>query len=256
MCLITLQFQHHSKYKLIVAANRDEFYQRPTADAHFWEDNPDILAGRDLTAKGTWLGITKQGRFAALTNFRDPEQTTAGKKSRGEIVKSYLAGKLTPIEYLMKLQDQQHEFVGYNVIVGTPDELYYYSNVQNEIKQIPAGTHGLSNEFLNTPWPKVTRTKSKLQEYVMANDSLDQNTLFEIISDTEEAADEQLPGTGVGLQLERKLSPPFINTPEYGTRSSVILLVDYENNVTFTERTYDKGKFNREKPFSFRICEK
>ncbi|WP_174615894.1 NRDE family protein [Virgibacillus ihumii] len=253
MCLITLQFQRHSKYKLIIAANRDEFYQRPTADAHFWEDNPNILAGRDLTANGTWLGITKQGRIAALTNYRDPEQTTAGKKSRGNIVKDYLAGNAAPIEYIKELQSQQHNFVGYNVIAGTPDELFYYSNIQNKIRQIPAGTHGLSNEFLNTPWPKVTRTKTKLHEYVRLNDSLDENKLFEMIADTEEAADEQLPGTGVSRELERKLSPPFIMTPEYGSRSSAVLLVDYENNVTFTERTFEKGKFKDENHFSFQI---
>lgn len=253
MCLITLHFQNHSKYKLIVAANRDEFYQRPTADAHFWEDNPDILAGRDLTALGTWLGITKHGRFAALTNYRDPEQTTADKKSRGDIVRSYLAEKATPMEYLKDLQRQQHHFVGYNVIIGNPNELYYYSNIQNEIQKIHPGTHALSNEFLNTPWPKVSRTKAKLNEYVQKSDNLDHDKLFEIIADTEEAADHQLPGTGVSLALERKLSPPFIITPEYGTRSSAIVLIDHDDNVTFIERTYDKGKFKQENQFSFQI---
>ncbi|WP_077324500.1 NRDE family protein [Virgibacillus siamensis] len=253
MCLITFQFQNHSKYKLIVAANRDEFYQRPTMDAHFWEDDPEILAGRDLTAMGTWLGITKQGRFAALTNYRDPEQTTAGKKSRGNIIRNYLSNQAKTTEYLKELQNEQHNFVGYNVIAGTPDELYYYSNIQNEIRKIPAGIHGLSNDFLDTPWPKVTRTKTKLNEYVQTTDTPEPNKLFDIISDTTEAADEQLPGTGASLELERKLSPPFIKTPEYGTRSSVLLLIDRDKNVFFTERTYDKGKFKRENTFTFQI---
>lgn len=253
MCLITLQFHNHSKYKLIVAANRDEFYQRPTADAHFWEDNPDILAGRDLTAMGTWLGITKQGRFAALTNYRDPEQTTANKKSRGDIVRNYLAGKAAPMGYLKDLQRQHHTFVGFNVIVGNPNELYYYSNIQNMIHKIQPGTHGLSNELLNIPWPKVSRTKAKLNEYVLANDNLDYDKLFEIIADTKEAVNENLPNTGVSLALERKLSPPFIKTPEYGTRSSAVVLVDHDDNVSFIERTYNQGEFKQENKFSFPI---
>ncbi|GAB3061239.1 NRDE family protein [Virgibacillus ainsalahensis] len=253
MCLINFQINSHPNYKFIVAANRDEFYERPTAPAAFWEDHPTILAGRDLMQMGTWLGITKQGRFAALTNYRDPKHMKTGNLSRGEIVKNYLANDISPEGFLENLRKNQANYVGFNIIAGNPDQLFHYHNVKNQISEIPAGTHGLSNDSLNTPWPKVVKGKRNLQEYVMKHEKLDIDKLFEIVSDAEEAQDEDLPETGVDLDLERKLSPLFIKTPGYGTRSSTVLLVDRSNNVTFVERSYEKGEFTGENRFEFQI---
>ncbi|MBY7142805.1 NRDE family protein [Virgibacillus sp. NKC19-3] len=253
MCLINLHVNNHPNYKLIVAANRDEFYERPTAPAHLWEDEPQILAGRDLIQMGTWLGVTKQGRFAALTNFRDPEHMQPGTFSRGEIAKNYLSTDVSPEEFLHTLKQDKAKYVGFNVILGNTEQLFHYNNVHNEITEIPAGTHGLSNDTLNTPWPKVTKGKKKLREYVMNQKEIQPNKLFEIVSDTEEAHIGDLPKTGVGLDFERKLSPLFIRTPDYGTRSSTVLLVDKQDNVLFHERTFDQGELKKENHFSFRI---
>ena len=253
MCLINFQRKTHSNYKLIVVANRDEFYKRPTAPAHFWKDHPQLLAGRDLLQMGTWLGITKQGRFAALTNFRDPAHMESGKNSRGAIVTDYLTQNVSPGEYLNQLRNNKTDYTGFNVIVGNSGELFHYNNVRNKITKITAGIHGLSNDTLNTPWPKVTKGKKLLREYVLQTEDLQINELFKINSDTTQATEEDLPQTGVGLSLERQLSPLFINTPEYGTRSSTVLLIDKGNNVTFVERTYHRGEFSEEKRFSFQI---
>lgn len=255
MCLINFHLHEHPTYKLIVVANRDEFYSRPTAPANFWKDHPDILAGRDLLGMGTWLGVTMQGKFAALTNFRgDREQTTVDNKiTRGEIVKNYLIEDVTPQNYLEKIHQNKDQYEGFNVILGDIDHLFYYSNVEMEIKEIPDGTHGLSNHMLNTPWPKVTTSKQKFEQYIMHHDVIGANDLFEIFADRELAKDDLLPHTGIGNDLERQLSPLFIKTSDYGTRSSTVLFVDHDNYLTFVERTYQNGDFIRDTRHSFRI---
>ncbi|MDN4608795.1 NRDE family protein [Sporosarcina highlanderae] len=253
MCLINFHYQEHPIYKLIVAANRDEFYQRPTAPAHFWEDKPHLLAGRDLSQHGTWLGITKNGRFAALTNFRDHSEQKKDFRSRGEIVTGYLDSTASPDEFLKYLQQKRLEYAGFNVIVGTADELFYYSNIENEVKKISPGTHGLCNHFLNTPWPKVVKGKMGVQEIVEQNRVIQTDELFDVLQDAEPFPDEQLPDTGVGAQLERALSSLFIKSEGYGTRSSTVLLIDMENNVTFVERIYRDGEFQEDRTFTFKI---
>jgi len=251
MCLINFHFQEHPNYKLIVAANRDEFYKRPTASAHFWEDEPDLLAGRDLLQKGTWLGVTKHGRFAALTNYRDPAHMSIGKFSRGEIVRSYLTEDISSKVFLESLHKRKDNYTGFNLLVGNPDELFYYSNIQKEIIEVSAGIHGLSNHLLDTPWPKVTKGKQALKNYIMNQEKVKLDDLFSILSDEEIADDSELPKTGVSLEIERKLSPLFIKTPNYGTRSSSILTVDNDNNFTFAERTYELGELVKENQFTF-----
>lgn len=254
MCIISFHFQQHPKYKLIVLANRDEMYRRPTKHAHFWEDHPNLLAGRDLEANGTWLGMKKDGRFAALTNYRDVKYFhTANKRSRGEIVANYLTGKDDPVHYLEQLHEKRHQYNGFNVIVGSPDELYYYGNEQGEIIKIEPGTHSLSNHLLNTPWPKVERAKEMLANYVLDNETVDPDVLFEQLHDRTIAPDESLPDTGVGLELERKLSPIFIRTDNYGTRSSTVILVSHDNEVQFIERIFNDGAFKKEIPYHFKI---
>lgn len=251
MCLINLQFRNHPTYKLIVAANRDEFYGRPAAPAHFWEDEPHILAGRDLTGMGTWLGVTKQGRIAALTNFRDPTNLEAGRLSRGAVVKDFLAGTVSPSDYLQSIDPTQ--YAGFNIIMGDAKKLVYYNNIQDESYDIPPGTHGLSNHFLNTPWPKVTKGKEQLASYMAQTDEPDMEMLFTILADAEQAPDTHLPDTGVGLDLERMLSPMFIKTPDYGTRSATIVLIAHDGTLTFAERNYEKGEFKEDVIFEFKI---
>lgn len=251
MCLILFQYQQHTQYKLVVAANRDEFYGRPSEKAHFWEDYPDILAGRDLQQMGTWLGVTKSGRFAGLTNFRDPSLPETGKISRGALVKDYLASDSPADQFLRALDSEA--YTGFNVLLGNLDGLYYFSNLQQELIEVPPGTHGLSNHLLNTPWPKVLKGKKRLEQYLEGVDEVDPDDLFELLHDTEQAADPHLPVSGVGLEFERILSPIFIKTPEYGTRSATVLLVDYDNRVTFAERTYDSGEFSSQQIFHFQV---
>ncbi|WP_142826000.1 NRDE family protein [Planococcus soli] len=251
MCLINLQFRKHPTYKLIVAANRDEFYGRPAAPAHFWDDEPHILAGRDLTGMGTWLGVTKQGRIAALTNFRDPTNLESGRLSRGEVVKNFLAGTTSPIEYLQTIDPKQ--YAGFNIIIGDAEKLVYYNNIQEESYDIPPGIHGLSNHFLNTPWPKVTKGKERLASYMAETEKADLDKIFTILTDEEHAPDTHLPDTGVGLDLERMLSPMFIKTPDYGTRSATVVLVSHDGTLTFAERNYEKGIFEEDNRFEFKI---
>lgn len=251
MCLIIFQFKKHEKYKLIVAANRDEFYGRPAKEAHFWEDEPGILAGRDLLQMGTWLGMTKSGRFSALTNYRDPSLPEIGKVSRGALVRDSLAAAFSPEDFLKSVNPES--YTGFNILLGDPDNLYYYSNLHQEIVEIEPGTHGLSNHLLNTPWPKVVKGKKSLESYLDNAKTVDPDALFELLRDSEEADDANLPDSGVGLEFERMLSPMFIKSPEYGTRSATVVLIDYDNNVTFAERTYEKGEFSNQQLFTFTI---
>lgn len=253
MCLVNFHFLDHPKYKFIVASNRDEFYERPTATAHFWEDQPMILAGRDLEQKGTWLGITKDGRFGALTNIRKPEEQDTYSTSRGEIVTNFLTGKDAPGKFLQNLAKVSSNYAGFNVIVGNGEQLLYFNNIEKNIVEITPGTHSLSNRFLNTPWPKVVKGRENLRHYVLNHKLIDHDELFKIVADAELAEEDQLPNTGIPIELERQLSSLFIQTDGYGTRSSTVLTIDHENNVKFTERTFNKGVFSSDKTFNFKI---
>ncbi|NBC19164.1 MAG: hypothetical protein GVY18_17815 [Bacteroidetes bacterium] len=237
MCFITFAFDAHPRYALIFAANRDEFYDRPTAPAAFWEDAPDLLAGRDLKGGGTWMGITQGGRFAALTNYREPGHYNPEGPSRGVLVKNYLCGDASAKEYLNRLHDAADHFNGYNLLVGTPDELQYYSNRDGPPRRLTPGVHGLSNHLLDTPWPKVVRGKERLRTLLEA-DAVTVEALLELLADRTPADPEALPETGVGEEWEQVLSPIFIESPAYGTRSATVVLIDRAGAVTFVERTF------------------
>ena len=159
MCLLLLALHSHPDYKLVIAANRDEYYERPTATAAFWEDAPGLLAGRDLRAGGTWLGITTEGRIAAITNFRAPGSEKSRAPSRGNLVSDFLLGRDSPGDYLSGLEKQAHQYNGFNLIVGRTDELYWYSNRGGQSRSLSPGIYGVSNSLLDTPWPKVTQGK-------------------------------------------------------------------------------------------------
>ena len=241
MCLIFISLKNHSDYKLIVAANRDEFYNRKTAPAAYWKDHPEILGGRDLEAGGTWLGITKNGRISMITNYRDPKNIDPKAPSRGQLVSEYLLSRVSPDLYLQSLEPQAKKYNGFNLITGTIDDLWYFSNYGNGILQFKPGLYGLSNHLLETPWPKVENGKKRIKEILDSPFKTDD--LFETLFDDQQAKDELLPDTGVGIEKERVLSSMFIKSPGYGTRCSTVILVDNNDQVFFSERVYDLTSF-------------
>jgi len=240
MCLILFAYECHPQYRLILAANRDEYYNRPTVPAHFWGDDLNVLAGRDLEKLGTWMGITRLGRFAAITNYRDPSLSLNNPISRGELVSDYLLGDQSPEDYLEKVKETNNLYNGFNLLVGNASSLLFYSKTENKIKNVTPGIHGLSNHWLDTPWPKVVRGKKGLRKCIEGQKTVNPESLFEILTDTRQAKTDELPNTGVNLEWERILSSIFINGSEYGTRSSTVLLVDRSNHVSFIERSYSK----------------
>ncbi len=242
MCLIFISVKDHPRYKLIVAANRDEFHRRNTAPADFWPDAPHVLAGRDLEANGTWLGISKTGRISLLTNYRDPKNIDPAAPSRGHLVSDFLEQTLTGEQYLQNVEGNGKMYNGYNLLAGTMDDLWYQSNYARGVQRLPAGFHGLSNHLLNTPWPKVERGKALLRP-MLKQPVITQTELFEFLYDEHRAPDNLLPKTGIGLERERALSSMFIKSPDYGSRCSTVILIDKQNHVQFSERVYDLTTF-------------
>ena len=239
MCTILFSYKNHPKYRLILASNRDEYYVRPTLPLHFWEDYPNILAGRDLQNNGTWLGITGTGRFAAITNFRKPSSLKSDAPSRGILVNNYLAGNDSPEQYLEKIKKTGSVYNGFNLLVGDNENLYYYSNMEGQIKKIDPGLHGLSNHFLNTPWTKVAQGKTELTNYLDNNEDIDIEAIFGILEDQTCPPDSELPETGVGIEWERILAPIFIKSESYGTRASSVLLISKTGHASFYEKTFE-----------------
>ncbi len=238
MCLIFLAVRSHPRYKLIVAANRDEAYARPTTEAAFWSDYPDVLGGRDLIAMGTWLGMTRCGRLAMVTNFRDMRNIREEAPSRGDLVKNFLITDGSGESYLHSIAPRAKEYNGFSLIAGSVNSLHYLSNHNNGIIHLDNGLFGLSNHLLETPWPKVIEGKQKIQR-ILGQSDITAEELFEVLSDETVSADELLPDTGVGLDGERLLSPAFIRSDAYGTRSSTVILVDSDDHVLFSERVFD-----------------
>jgi uncharacterized protein with NRDE domain len=239
MCLIAIATRIHPIYPLIIAANRDEFYHRPTAPLAFWQDQPNILAGRDLQQNGTWLGITKTGRFAAITNFRDPSLMGSAAPSRGLLVSDFLASDQHPQKYLQTIKASGKKYNGFNLVVGGMKELWWYSNKNADIVKIEPGIHVISNHLMDTPWPKTLKTKANMQEICRQKTAIDPEDIFQMLADKTRPSDDQLPDTGVGLEWERLLSPVFISSNIYGTRSSAVILAELSGQVTFLERTFN-----------------
>ena len=243
MCLILIAHKVHPNYPLVLAANRDEAYSRPTAPAAFWDDHSKIYGGRDLEKGGTWLGITREGRIAAVTNFRDGYAAKNGTRSRGELVSNFLRGSQQAAEYARRINRDAHAYNGFNLIAGDLDELYYVSNRGSHVAAIAPGIHGLSNHLLNTPWPKVERGRIILSDLLRHDTQELIDGLFAVLADRAIAPDDALPDTGVGVSRERTLSPAFIVSPAYGTRSSSVVLVDNHGQVIFVERSFgERGR--------------
>ncbi|CAN5753530.1 NRDE family protein [soil metagenome] len=243
MCLILFAHRVHRDYPLAFAANRDEFYDRPTAPAAFWEDAPHVLAGRDARAGGTWMGVTRSGRWAALTNYRDPPTARPGTPSRGALVADYLRGEERPEEYVSAVAARADSYDGFNLLVGDLNGVYYFGHRMAgdaTPRELEPGLYGLSNHLLDTPWPKVARGKRVLQE-LLDSGRPTPDALLDLLYDTEIAPLHDLPQTGVGAEWERALSASFIATPSYGTRASSALLMDRISRVTFVERSFLPG---------------
>lgn len=241
MCLILLAHDVHPTYRLVVAANRDEFYARPTAPAAFWSDAPDVLGGRDLNAGGTWMGVTRAGRFAAVTNVRDMAPPPADAPSRGHLVGDFLRGGDEPRAYLDALAARGDAFAGFNLLVGDGHSLGWISNRGGAPRMLRRGVYGLSNALLDTPWPKVVRGKEAMRDALAGPEEMLERALFTALRDEAWAPDASLPDTGVGLDRERVLSSLFIVSPEYGTRASTVLLVARDGRTTFVERRVTPG---------------
>jgi uncharacterized protein with NRDE domain len=246
MCLVLLANDVHPRYRLVLAANRDEFFRRRTAPANRWADAPDVLAGRDLEGGGTWLGVTIAGRWAAVTNFRESAPPLPDAPSRGHLVAEYLRGREAPSEYADRLTSTAASYNGFNLLLGDAEDVCWISNRTAEgagisRRRLGAGLYGISNHLLDTPWRKVTRGKERLKEIAAAETDPSADSLLEMLLDTTFAAEHELPRTGVSRDLEIALSAAFISTPDYGTRSSSALLIGRDGGIHLAERSFDSS---------------
>ncbi len=242
MCLIVFAYDCHPDYRLILGANRDEYRDRSAEQAGFWPDAPHILAGRDRQAGGTWLGVTTDGKLAAITNYRDPRQQVVDPPSRGTLVSGFLQNKsLTTEEFQQTLNHDGQHYDGFNLLYGTVDDLHYFTNRGGSSGPITPGVHGLSNHLLDTRWPKVTFARSRLKNLLQFK-RVEPEQIFEALSDPAPFDFRALPNTGIGPERERLLSPIFITDEGYGTRSTTVLTIDREGGVTFIERTFDHSQ--------------
>lgn len=238
MCLILLAWHAHPDFPIVFGGNRDEAYERPSSAAAFWTDDPQIYGGRDLEMGGTWLGVTRSGRMAAVTNYRDGTSSPPAARSRGELTAAFLRGSEEPRAYLEQVAARAKDYRGFTLIVGDQDRLLAFSNRSAVIEELAPGVHGVSNHLMNTPWPKIVRGKQRVAALLKAGESELAEGLFQALADRTVAPDAELPDSGVGLQRERELSPSFIPGERYGTRATTVVLVSRNNVVVFAERRF------------------
>lgn len=241
MCLIVFARQVHPQYPLVFAANRDEFLDRPTAPAAYWAHAPGVLGGRDLEKGGSWFATDKDGRWAAVTNYREGIRAPSSAPSRGALIGDYLTGSQSAASYMETVQAKAATYPGFNLLVADAKDLYYLSNREAGRIRVNAGIHGLSNKILDTPWPKVSNARQRLGKLMDLHQDALIAGLFDILLDRSRAPDHELPETGVGLDWERTLSAPFIVSEGYGTRASTVLLIDHQGNAIFEERCFGQG---------------
>lgn len=237
MCLIAFAWKPDDTHRLVVAANRDEFHARPTAPLGWWDDTPAIAAGRDLQAGGSWMGCAQSGRFAALTNFREMQQTPVGAPSRGELVAGFLRGSQTPEAFMADIDGKA--YAGFSLLLSDGESLWFGSNrPETHAHAVQPGVYALSNGELDSGWPKVERARARL-EGLLAGGRVIPDALLALMHHTQPGPDEHLPDTGVGLQTERFLSPMFITGGNYGTRASTALIWHADRAMQITERRFD-----------------
>ena len=239
MCLILFALQQYEEFPLIVIANRDEYYARPTQSAHWWPDTPGIFAGRDLEARGTWMGVNKNGRFAAVTNVRQPGNLGPARLSRGKLTRDFLSSREPAESFLNSIEPDSDDYGGFNLLVGDSPELFFYSNRDRGIRHIPPGIYGISNGKFNEHWPKLESGKKALKNALQQ--SIDGDKLMQILTDNSQAQDGLLSKTEVPLDIERLLSSRFIRSTDYGTRASSVVRFGRENQISFVEQNFDKA---------------
>lgn len=242
MCLLVLAWRMHPRYRLVVAANRDEFHDRPAAPLAWWSEDDRMLAGRDLRAGGTWMGVARSGRFGAVTNYRELDAPPAADApSRGQLVPGFLATAEEPGRFLGRLNGSAATYAGFNLLVGDARSLHYLSNRDSlGPRELEPGLYGLSNHRLDTPWPKLVRTRERFAA-LLARDAPGPDAFFDLLADREPAAGEVLPDSGLPPEWERAMSAPFVVNERYGTRCSTVLLVDHDGGTAALERRFDSA---------------
>jgi uncharacterized protein with NRDE domain len=249
MCLVVLSLGQHPDYPLILAANRDEFHARPTQDAHWWPDKPDILGGRDLQAGGTWLAMRRNGRFATVTNFRDAKPTSPEYRSRGELVTGFVEGEHDPGEYLETIGEDA--YAGFSLIVGAGTDVAYLSNREDGNRALEHGIYGLSNALLDGPWDKVERSKRGLSALIK-DDAINEPSLFRLMDDRNKGPVEEVERGRLDFETAHRITAPFIVMENYGTRSTTVLLISRQGECRFTERRFNpEGRMTGESRFAF-----
>ena len=252
MCLILLMWRVRPEFPCVLAANRDEFHARPSASAHWWPGSAGILAGKDLKAGGTWLGVGRDGRFAALTNFRNGEPARLDAPSRGRLVTDVLESGAPLAESLDRLRAEGPRYSPFNILLSDGQRLGVYESVSGAGRELGAGVYGLSNHLLDTPWPKVRNSKTRLSSAL--TDVRDENAILHLLRDDRPAPDHELPRTGVRLEWERLLSSAFIRAADYGTRCTTVFRIDRDGAAQFDEWTWDAaGAETGRKTFRFDV---
>jgi uncharacterized protein with NRDE domain len=254
MCLLVLAWQSHPRYRLVLAGNRDEFHARPSAAAGWWQDAAQILGGRDLEAGGTWLGVSRDGGFGVVTNYREIAAPTGARRSRGSLITEFLLTGQDAAGWSSELHAQGADYSGFNLLVGDREQLHYVTNRGPQPEPLDPGVYGLSNRCLDTPWPKLTRARAGFEE-IIQNRSLDAEALFGMLADRRQADEADLPDTGIPHDWERLLSSIFIVSPDYGTRASTVLLIGHDDRVSLEERRFDPdGELQGQDRFEFDIA--
>lgn len=240
MCLLVVAWKSHPQYRLVVAANRDELHERAAAPLGWWSDDPRVLAGRDLAAGGTWLGVSRSGRFAVITNFRDLERPPApDAPSRGRLVPDFLTGDEPPDAFAAVVAESADRYAGFNLLVGSPGSLHYCSNrAEGRARSLEPGIYGLSNHSLDTPWPKLVRTRERFAAAIASSEPAS-SELFDLLGDREPAPGQALPDAGLPPDLERALTAPFVLHGRYGTRCSTVVLIRHDGQTLVQERRFD-----------------
>lgn len=251
MCLIVAAWRSHRRYRLILAGNRDEFHARPAAPADWWDEPPGMLAGRDLEAGGTWLAMNRDGRFGVVTNYREGSPRGA-ELSRGLLLTDLMQAGQDVVEFAGRLNEVDHRYAGFNLLFGDYERFHYHTNREAANRELTPGIHGVSNAQLDTPWPKLVRTRQRLAALI-SEDRVDTDALLAILADREPAE----PDGGLSdldPALGRALSAPFILTPAYGTRCSTAILMDEQGGIEFVERRFDaRGELSGETRLGFRL---
>lgn len=260
MCLILFAHEAHPDFPLVVAGNRDEFFVRPAAGADYWKDAPAVLAGRDLEKGGTWMGVTRDGRWAAVTNYRDGARPTTKARSRGELVAGYLTGKALAHDYVQGVARAASAYHGFNFLAGDASGLHYASHAEEKSRAVTPGIHGLSNHLLDTAWPKVGHGMRRLQALIAPGGKIPdaeglEDALLALLADRDLAEDHLLPQTGIGPDWEKKLSAAFIVAEGYGTRASTVLIIGGDGEVRFRERSFgENGVLVEDRMFRFALA--